>query len=206
MHLKDYGEKYIKIAEKDLMIPWKKGKIDALLKQNDIVLDIGGAGWQFYQNFLEKNLDYNLIDYNPVVVDYCTKQGMKALLCDLAHWKLPFEDGAFDLVHISHVFEHLDTDEQILIFQEMVRVLKKGWKLVLFSPTPYYFTFYDDFTHKRPCTHIQLQWLCDNFGMTVLESRYSLTHNFSSNIQNKIRHIPILRDFLTEVYLLAKKD
>lgn len=46
--------------------------------------------------------------------------------------KLPFSDNTFDLIITSHVFEHLENDEQA--FQEACRVLKPGGQLIIFVP------------------------------------------------------------------------
>jgi ubiquinone/menaquinone biosynthesis C-methylase UbiE len=52
--------------------------------------------------------------------------------------KLPFGDGAFDVVVTSHVLKHLDDEALITAFREVARVLAPGGRFLLweFAKTP----------------------------------------------------------------------
>ena len=52
--------------------------------------------------------------------------------CDLR--TLPVEDGAFDVVHASHVLEHFGRSEVLRVLGEWVRVLRVGGELRLVVP------------------------------------------------------------------------
>ena len=47
--------------------------------------------------------------------------------------RLPFEDGAFDVVLTSHVLKHLDDEALLTSFREVVRVLRPGGRFLLWE-------------------------------------------------------------------------
>jgi ubiquinone/menaquinone biosynthesis C-methylase UbiE len=47
--------------------------------------------------------------------------------------RLPFEDGAFDIVLTSHVLKHLDDDALLACFREVARVLRPGGRFLLWE-------------------------------------------------------------------------
>jgi ubiquinone/menaquinone biosynthesis C-methylase UbiE len=47
--------------------------------------------------------------------------------------RLPFEDGAFDVVLTSHVLKHLDDDALLISLREVLRVLRPGGRFLLWE-------------------------------------------------------------------------
>jgi len=47
--------------------------------------------------------------------------------------RLPFEDGAFDVVFTSHVLKHLDDEALLTSLREVVRVLRPGGRFLLWE-------------------------------------------------------------------------
>ena len=47
--------------------------------------------------------------------------------------RLPFDDGAFDLVLTSHVLKHLDDEALLASFREVARVLRPGGRFLLWE-------------------------------------------------------------------------
>ena len=47
--------------------------------------------------------------------------------------RLPFEDGAFDVVLTSHVLKHLDDEALLASFREVARVLRPGGRFLLWE-------------------------------------------------------------------------
>ena len=47
--------------------------------------------------------------------------------------RLPFQDGAFDVVLTSHVLKHLDDEALLTSYREVVRVLRPGGRLLLWE-------------------------------------------------------------------------
>ena len=207
MKLPYYAQRYI-----DWLSSTKKIKKDRRYRLIDIhlklwykVLDIWCASWWFYKQRKHKKIDFYGIDYNQDLVKFCTKEWLKVKECDLSKDNLPYDNNSFDFIYCSHVLEHLLSNEQINLFGEISRVLKKWWTLILFTPTPYTWYFYDDPTHQRPSTHGSLEHLAKDFNLNVIESKYSNVRIFWQKIQTYLR-LPPLKWFLREVYLVAKKN
>ena len=48
--------------------------------------------------------------------------------------KLPYPDGAFDVVTSIELIEHITEEEALMLFRECARVLKKGGRLIVTTP------------------------------------------------------------------------
>lgn len=206
MKLSHYAERYIDWSKPTPTIKPNRryNLIDKNLKNWSKVLDIWCASWWFFDQWKHKNIDFYGIDYNEELVNFCKQKWLRVEQCDLSKEKLPYDDDSFDFIYCSHVLEHLLSNEQIQLFSEISRILKKDWRLVLFTPTPYTWYFRDDPTHQRPSTHWSLAHLAKDFGLEVIESKYSNVRFFPQRIQTYLR-LPPLRWFLWEVYLVATK-
>ena len=205
MDLKYYAKRY-KWKWKKTKHDWRSRLIRKLLNKGYKVLDIWCAWGSFYDKYNDIWIEYYGVDYNKYMVEYCIKEkNLNCKQCDVSKEKLPYDDNTFDFIYCSHVLEHLLSNEQIFLFSEISRVLKKWWKLLLFTPTPYSWYFWDDPTHQRPSTHGSLMHLSKDFDLSPIECKYSNTRFFSQNMQRFLR-LPPLRRFLWEVFLVAKKD
>ncbi len=203
MKLKNYFERKRGTSSGKRKANWKIKKLNNFVKRGMKVLDVGCATG-FLKDLIKTKVDYYGVDYNDYFVKYCNKKGLNVKKCDLAKEKLPFKDESFDIVWCSHFIEHLSTREQINAAEEISHVLKKGGVLFIFAPTPYHWYFWDDETHVRPCTHAQLRKLFSNFGLEVIEAKYSLTRFFPNSLQRFLR-LPPLRWFLWETYVILRK-
>lgn len=65
--------------------------------------------------------------------------------CNIDEEKLPYKDETFDIVYSKNVFEHLRKPGFAL--EEMVRVLKKGGKLILITDNANYWVWAVGRTH-----------------------------------------------------------
>lgn len=204
MDLRYYAKRYIGLSP-GLKKNRKYRLVDKLLKNDSKMLDVGSASWLFYDNWRHKHIDYFGVDYNETMVEYCSKEKwLYVKQCNLSKERLPYDDNSFDFVYCSHVLEHLLSNEQIIFFAEIERVLKKDWVLLLFTPTPYHRYFWDDPTHQRSSTHGSLEHMAKDVWLTVITSKYTNTRFFPQWTQTYFR-LPPLRWFLWEVYLIAKK-
>jgi len=81
------------------------------------------------------------------------------------------DDGYFDLVFASNVFEHLAREETIKTLSEIKRVLNADGKLIVIQPNFKYCCkdYFDDYTHVQVFTHIGLSDLLIASGFSVLE-------------------------------------
>ena len=72
------------------------------------------------------------------------------------------DDVSVDLVFSSNLFEHLTRAEFEQCIAEVRRVLRYEGKLIIIQPNFKYCydSYFDDFTHKLPFTHVTMQdWL-----------------------------------------------
>jgi len=116
-----------------------------LIKENDLVLDIGAGNGSFAKHC--KNNEIYLVDGNFQTVSNNLKSYKNYFHSVLPI--LPFEDKKFNLIHCSHVVEHLDAETLYQTVKEMDRCLKLGGHLVISSPLLTDF-FYNDLSHVKP--------------------------------------------------------
>lgn len=87
------------------------------------------------------------VDVSPDALAFCRARGLANVRQGEAE-KLPYEDGAFDLVTALDVVEHLDDDAAGL--REMRRVLRPGGRALLFVPAfMFLWGVQDDVSHHR---------------------------------------------------------
>ena len=115
------------------------------ISKDSIVLDIGSGVGAFPEHC--KRDDFYLFDGNQQTVDKLKKKYNHVVYGQLP--KLPFESEFFDLIHCSHVVEHLEPQVFYETLTEMHRCLKVGGCLVISAPL-IWSGFYDDLSHIRP--------------------------------------------------------
>lgn len=109
------------------------------------VLDIGPGRGDFSDH--HNRTDFYLFEGNPETVELLRQKHanvFEGLLPDL-----PFENGFFDLIHCSHVVEHLEPQTFYDSLKEMDRCLAPGGHLVISTPL-LWDGFYNDLSHVRP--------------------------------------------------------
>jgi ubiquinone/menaquinone biosynthesis C-methylase UbiE len=203
MNLKYYVERK-DISVKQKKPNWRIKKLLDNISPGMKVLDIGCANGSLSEHIIKKKAEYYGLDYNDYFLNICRKKKLIVKKCDVSKEKIPYNNKMFDAIYCAHILEHMGTYEQIHFIKECARILKKGGKIHIFSPTPYNPYFWEDETHVRPCTHGQLVNLVKNFDFKIIESKYSLVRMFNNNSQRYLR-LPPLRFFLWEVYLIAEK-
>lgn len=125
IQLKSYGRglKYNKIA---LGITRKQIK---LVGKNNFVLDVGCSDG-FLTKQIAKNNKVIGIELSKIAVQKARKMGLDARIGNA--YKLPFKNSIFDVVHCSHLIEHVLNVDRAL--KEMRRVLKHGGRLIVSTP------------------------------------------------------------------------
>jgi ubiquinone/menaquinone biosynthesis C-methylase UbiE len=94
------------------------------------VLDLGCGDGRIGAAFL-KDHDIYGIDFSEKAVEEARKKGIKAQVGDVASG-LPYGDGEFDIVLITHMLEHVFDPLGLLV--EAKRVLKPGGSMLCFLP------------------------------------------------------------------------
>ncbi len=142
--LRGIGMRYV-FSRRGLWVintPYRKILNAANITAQDRVLDLG-CGLGNILIALAERIDFI---HPPVGVDVSTElirigeqELVKARLHDrialqvAPATRLPFEDGAFDVVLTSHVLKHLDDEALLTSFREVARVLRPGGRFLLWE-------------------------------------------------------------------------
>lgn len=118
---------------------------NSYISKDSRVLDIG-AGVGAFPEYCERD-DFYLLDGNQATVDILKKK-YNNVICGLLP-KLPFESEFFNVIHCSHVVEHLEPQVLYETLIELDRCLKVGGCLVISAPLMWS-GFYNDLSHVRP--------------------------------------------------------
>jgi SAM-dependent methyltransferase len=110
------------------------------------ILDVGcGTGANL--EMLARFGDVEGVDVSEEALAFCRARGLENVRHGAAE-RLPYEDGAFDLVTALDVVEHLDDD--VAGLSEMRRVLRPGGRALLFVPAfMFLWGVQDDVSHHR---------------------------------------------------------
>lgn len=162
-------EKYITLAREPFFEIAKE-----LIKENHKVLDIGPGDGTFAK-FCQKN-DIYLLDQNELTVQTLKKDYPNVFLGKIPG--LPFEKDFFNLIHISHVIEHLSPEQLYEALNDLNRCCKPGGAIVISTPLLWY-GFYNDLSHRRPYNPMVLEkYLCretnDNFSRNNISGKYEV--------------------------------
>jgi 2-polyprenyl-3-methyl-5-hydroxy-6-metoxy-1,4-benzoquinol methylase len=95
------------------------------------VLDIGCNDGTVSAQFLQLGAEVHGIDLGEENVRRARGRGIEAQVCN-ARERLPYPDGAFDVVFVGELLEHLYDTEVFL--KETHRVLRRGGAVVLTTP------------------------------------------------------------------------
>jgi len=116
-----------------------------LISSNSTVLDVGSGNGSF-ANFCGHSNIY-MYESNPKSVKFLKGKFPNVFQGSLP--KLPFSDNSFDLIHMSHVIEHLQPNEVYETLKEFDRCCKAGGAIVISAPLMWE-GFYDDLSHITP--------------------------------------------------------
>lgn len=114
--------------------------LDALYRPGSRVVEVG-CFTGITGLLLDDRFDKTMFDLNPQALDlarrlfdYC---GKKASFVAGDMFRMPFDEGSFDLVFNSGVLEHFDFGGRVAALKEYGRVLKPGGALVIAFPNHY---------------------------------------------------------------------
>jgi len=134
------------------------------------VLDIGAGRGDFVKAALKQGLDACGLELESAAIQLWSREGIPGVVGDgLA---TPFRSGAFDLVRMKEVIEHVL--EPLALVCEGRRLLRPGGILIAHVPSPYsqfypVANFWDDYTHVRPFSREGLSRLISDAGLRVVQ-------------------------------------
>lgn len=136
------------------------------------ILDVGAGPANFVRLAREAGYRALALDVEPSARTIWRPNGIPGVLAD--GFRLPFRDGAFDVVRIKEVIEHVEDPRGLLLAAR--RVLSAGGHVIAHVPSPYsqfypVANFWDDYTHVRPLTRTGLQRLFADGGYRVIGIR-----------------------------------
>lgn len=135
------------------------------------VLDVGcGTGANL--ELLTRFGDLEGVDISEEALAFCRQRGFTNVRHGAAE-RLPYEDGAFDIVTALDVIEHLDDDVGSL--REIRRVLKHDGRALLFVPAfMFLWGVQDDASnHRRRYTLKELEDVISEAGLEVERASYA---------------------------------
>lgn len=144
------------------------------IKDNDRILDIGSGDGCFSEKIGRD--DIFQLDSNIESITELKKRFPNCFFAKLPD--LPFSEASFDIIHSSHVIEHLSPETLYNTLKEIDRCLKPGGYLILSAPLQWS-EFYDDLSHIKPYnTKIFEKYLCWGLNMCctrpLISDRYSM--------------------------------
>jgi len=91
------------------------------------------------------------VEINPVLVEGARKRGFEVK--SVEQFDMEQEREAYDVLVMSHIIEHFQYQDLIPFMESYLECLKPGGLLLIATPVmnP---SFYDDFDHVKPYTHI----------------------------------------------------
>lgn len=115
-------------------------------KEGSKVLDIGPGTGDFGRPL--QGCELFLVEGNPESVEKLRREFDNVLLHQVPD-PLPFEPETLDLIHCSHLVEHLQPGDVYSLMKEVNRTLAVGGYFVVSTPL-LWDGFYDDLSHVRP--------------------------------------------------------
>mgnify|MGYP003133308626 CR=1 FL=1 len=143
-----------------------------IIHPQDVVLDVGSGdgGFAVYCN----RPDMFMLEGNPDSVKFLKTQFPNVVEGRLP--MLPFDNEQFDVIHMSHVIEHLRPEEVYTTLKEFERCCKPGGAIVISAPLLWE-GFYDDLSHIKPYSPgILKKYMCE--GMVSNSTRSKISYQF----------------------------
>ena len=161
---------------------WFAGRTRAILKYLDgalppleagerrKILDIGGGAGNMAHHLAHYGEVIDL-DYNPRPLAVAQLRGLEAL--QGAGNELPFPDNEFDLISLLDTVEHIA--DEFGVFEECLRVLKPGGKMIVTVPAFMWLWSYNDEIndHERRYTVPEMRQKLEMTGYDVLRISYN---------------------------------
>lgn len=168
------------------------------------VLDIGIGKGQIAKWFISQGLEVTgtgleISSYDVDVDDLRLKQNIEIIECHVE--KMPFEDGSFDLILMSHVLEHCFNIG--LALQEVKRVLSSNGVLCIFVPP------HDDFVCSG---HVSMGWNVGQLMYILLLNGFSVKdgkfvqygYNVGAVVKKETIQLPPLRGDKGDIHILDR--
>ncbi len=115
------------------------------IKEGDAVLDAGCGDGSFAAQL--KMPGMHMIDNCQENIELLKDTFPNSVRASVT--AMPYPDNMLDVIHCSHVVEHLVPEDVYKFLKESMRCLRPGGYLIVSTPLLWY-GFYDDLSHVRP--------------------------------------------------------
>ncbi len=134
------------------------------------ILDVGAGPATFVRMARRAGYDALALDIEPSAGEVWSARCIPGVLAD--GFRLPFRCGAFDVVRIKEVIEHVEDPRRLLLAARSA--LTDNGFVIAHVPSPYsqfypVANFWDDYTHVRPLTRMGLERLFVDSGYRVMQ-------------------------------------
>jgi 2-polyprenyl-3-methyl-5-hydroxy-6-metoxy-1,4-benzoquinol methylase len=158
-HLKEHRD----VIESDLKL------LAARVRPGARVLDIGAGRGAFVSAAASAGYSAAALDMDAGAGAVWTAAGVVGVIA--SGNGVPFRDGAFDVVRLKEVIEHVE--DPLALILEAKRLLAPGGIVIAHTPTPYsqfypIGNFWDDYTHVRPFSRTALTRLTADAGLRLV--------------------------------------
>lgn len=141
---------------------------------DDEILDVGCGRGEWIELLNENNIKAKGVDLNSLMVEETLSLGLNAKVQDAIEYLKSIDDETLSVVSGFHIVEHLPFEVLVSLFDESLRVLKKGGMIIFETPNPENIfvgscSFYTDPTHINPIPPVTLQFLAQNRGFKDVE-------------------------------------
>lgn len=109
-----------------------------------------GSGWGRFPQIIKskiRNINIFALEINKELALHTSSRGIKTT--NGSCLSLPYREGSFDVVHCSHLIEHLQYIDAYKLIDELFRVTKSNGHIIIRSPLMHD-RFYQDFDHVKP--------------------------------------------------------
>jgi SAM-dependent methyltransferase len=150
------------------------GAIAQNISEPLIALDIGCGRGEWLRLLAEHDYQSRGIDISQTMVDFCRLEGLEAEQGDALDYLSRVDDCSIHVITAFHVIEHLSFEPMVSLFDECLRVLKPGGKIIFETPNPENLTvgaysFYLDPTHKNPLPPITVEFVARQRGFSEVD-------------------------------------
>ena len=144
---------------------------EVIKQQIGVVLDVGSGRGEWIELLQEHAIKAKGVDLNRLMVSESVSYGLDAIHQDAISYLKELPKESLSVITGFHIVEHLPFEVLISLFDESLRVLKKGGMIIFETPNPENIlvgscSFYTDPTHINPIPPVTLEFLATNRGFT----------------------------------------
>jgi SAM-dependent methyltransferase len=134
------------------------------------MIDLGCGRGEWLELLQEEGIRATGVERNPLLVETCRQQKLDVVENDILSYLCALPDNSVGGVTGFHIIEHLSFEALLELFDEIVRVLRRGGIAIFETPNPQNVLvstqeFYLDPGHQKPLPSALLQFVAEAKGL-----------------------------------------